>query len=494
MEPQPVRKRVEGSRGGALTPPPRGFTWYAALTVTAVAGHHLLPATARPLSYSLISATTLLPLGLLVRRSARHARLPWALVLVAMTLLAAGSWITAADGGRLREVGDQVVTAGHTVLLLGALALVLMRGRNDIGGLIDTGVALMGLGSLLWAGLLQPRLAEARMPLGTQVALLVTIFVLSGVLGALSRLWFVGGRRLLTLHLLVYALLIALVGNTALALTTGSMTADRPRWVETLFLIAYLCVGSAALHPSAHELSRPGPAPVDRLSGGRLIFLGAAMVANPVLGGGRQLLGLPADGLLIAVGTLAVAPFVMLRIHRLSVERQQAEHALVHQATHDALTGLPNRAELLSRLSAALDREGRAGHPRVVLLFCDLDGFKGVNDRFGHAAGDALLREVATRLRTRLPHGDTVARYGGDEFLILSENASAAAITGLHSQIDDALATPIRLGGEPVRIRASVGAVVSDGATDADELVRRADESMYRAKPQRRPTPVHPTR
>jgi diguanylate cyclase (GGDEF)-like protein len=459
----------------------RAFTCYTAITSTAVAVHQVLPAAARPLSYSLILATTLVPLSLLVRRSPSHARLPWSLLLIAMVVLAAGSWITAAGGGAVRMLGDQIVTVGHVFILLGALALVITRGRNDVGGLIDAAVALMGLGSLLWACLLQPGLAAIDAPLTARITVLVTIFVLSGVLGALGRLWFVGGR-LLALQLLVYALLIALVGNTALALTSGSMTIDRPRWVETLFLIAYLCVGASALHPTIHELSRPGPAPVDRLSGGRLVFLGATMVVAPVVGGGRQVLGLPADGLLIAIGTVAVAPFVMLRIHRLARQREAAERALIHQATHDPLTGLPNRAELLMRLAAALAREQLTGRLGVVLLFCDLNGFKLVNDRLGHAAGDRLLAEVASRLRAGVRAGDTVARYGGDEFLVLCDNGSAATVERLRALIDHALSAPIELGGEQVRVGASVGAVTSDGIADADELIRRADEAMYVAK------------
>jgi diguanylate cyclase (GGDEF)-like protein len=457
------------------------------VTGTAVAVHEFLPPAGRMWSYTLISATTLLPLGALVRRSGPGARRAWYMLLVAMALLALGSWITAAGGVAYRTAGDLVVTAGNAVLLAAALALVIRRGRNDMGGLIDAAVALMAFGSLLWACLLQPRMSAARTPLGGQVAVLITIFVLCGILGALSRIWIVGGRRLVPLQLLVCALLQALVGNTALAMASGSITSNRPAWVEVFFLIAYLCVGSAALHPSVHELNRPGPSPVDRLSIGRLVFLGAAMVVGPVVGGGRQLLGLPADGLLIAAGTLAVAPFVMVRIHRLAAQREAAERALLHQATHDALTGLPNRAELLARLAAALDRERTAGRPGVVLLFCDLNGFKLVNDRLGHAAGDRLLVEVAERLRTGLRADDTVARYGGDEFLVLCESGSPATVARLRDHIQSALSTPIELGGEQVRVGASVGAVTSDGAADADELIRRADEAMYEAKQQRHP-------
>jgi diguanylate cyclase (GGDEF)-like protein len=257
------------------------------------------------------------------------------------------------------------------------------------------------------------------------------------------------------------------------------------------FLLTYLCVGAAPLHPSVHELSRPGPTPEDRLSVGRLVFLGAALVVDPLVGGARQMIGLPTDGPLLAIGSLLVAPLVMIRVGRLAHQRQQAEQALLHQATHDTLTGLPNRGELLTRLGAALARERVARRPAVVLLFCDLNGFKEVNDRLGHLAGDLLLTEVGARIRAGLRAGDTLARYGGDEFLVLcEETAQQEAVARLCGHIESALALPFAIAGETVLISSSIGAVISDGATHADELITRADQAMYRAKQRRRTSVV----
>jgi diguanylate cyclase len=170
--------------------------------------------------------------------------------------------------------------------------------------------------------------------------------------------------------------------------------------------------------------------------------------------------------------------------------RTQAERALRasearfrHQATHDPLTGLPNRAELHTRLDAALSRERATGRPSVVLLFCDLNGFKAINDRLGHRAGDQLLTEVGARIRAGLRAGDTLARYGGDEFLVLCEDDDPdQAGERLTAHVHRALAEPFRLAGEPVTIGASVGAVRSAGRAGADELISRADQAMYRAK------------
>ncbi len=468
---------------GTATSSARGFRWYVAFALMATAGYPLLPDAARSVATCVILGATVLPLVGLLPRQRPQDRLPWALLAVAMGVLTIGNVLSMFGGSEQRMNAELLITLGHAVVLVAAVTLVLRRGSNDIGGLLDVSVAAIGLGGLLWTALIFPRLQTLGTSPGEQVALLVSILVLVGVLGALSRMWIVADRRLPALHLLVYALILALIGNVLQAMSLGTMTGGATLGQEMFFLLTYLCVGAAPLHPSVHELAKPGPTPDDRLSIGRLIFLGAALVVNPLVGGAREMIGLTADGPLLAVGSLLVAPLVMIRVGRLAHQRQQAEQALLHQATHDALTGLPNRGELLDRLAAALCRERRLGRPAVVLLFCDLNGFKDVNDRLGHLAGDLLLTEVGVRIRSGLRAGDTVARYGGDEFLVLcEEEAQEAAVARLRGHIETALARPFRIAGASVDISSSIGAVISDGATHADELITRADQAMYRAK------------
>jgi diguanylate cyclase (GGDEF)-like protein len=152
----------------------------------------------------------------------------------------------------------------------------------------------------------------------------------------------------------------------------------------------------------------------------------------------------------------------------------------MHQAYHDSLTGLPNRELFVDRLAGALARSGRSGQP-VGVLFLDLDGFKNVNDSQGHAAGDELLRTVAERLSGSLRSGDTAARFGGDEFAILLEAlADELEAQVVADRILEAVREPLELGGEPLRVTASIGiATARDG--DADPL-RDADLAMYTAK------------
>ena len=160
---------------------------------------------------------------------------------------------------------------------------------------------------------------------------------------------------------------------------------------------------------------------------------------------------------------------------------------LVHQAFHDALTGLPNRALFRDRTQQALARAHNRRRPaagRVAVLFGDLDDFKAVNDGLGHAAGDALLQQVAMRLRTTLRTEDTIARLGGDEFAILLEDLpEAAAAEATARRLLSSLTPPIQLGEREVVARMSIGVALSHGPQDtAEALLRDADAAMYAAK------------
>ncbi|GAA2599052.1 MULTISPECIES: diguanylate cyclase CdgB [Streptomyces] len=214
-------------------------------------------------------------------------------------------------------------------------------------------------------------------------------------------------------------------------------------------------------------------------------------------------------------------------------ERKRRELQLAHRASHDSLTGLPNSAELRSRLAARLCRRPQSshaavadamdaayGHPAVLdsgghtfdfaavaepygafdhhvhavapeeggrddgtkglaVLFCDLDGFKSINDRFGHNAGDAVLIEVARRLSAGVRDGDTVARLGGDEFVILANGLGRADAEDLAVRLRGEIIQPIRAEGRAVRVGASFGIGWAHCGMTADEVLKSADERMY---------------
>jgi diguanylate cyclase (GGDEF)-like protein/PAS domain S-box-containing protein len=161
--------------------------------------------------------------------------------------------------------------------------------------------------------------------------------------------------------------------------------------------------------------------------------------------------------------------------------RKTLESQLQHQSFHDALTGLANRALFLDRVDHAIARHGRSRRPISVLVL-DVDDFKIVNESLGHAAGDALLVEIASRLRNCLRPGDTIARMGGDEFAVLLEDILATDATVVAERVMIALDQPLTLLGRRVGARASIGIADSIEGDSAVELLRKADAAMYGAK------------
>lgn len=164
-------------------------------------------------------------------------------------------------------------------------------------------------------------------------------------------------------------------------------------------------------------------------------------------------------------------------------ERKKFEESLRHQATHDELTGLPNRWLFRLQLNQALARAGRSGL-RAAVLFLDLDYFKTVNDSFGHATGDALLVQVGARIRSALRENDTLARMGGDEFaILLTDLVDVDEAVSVASKLLIALQSSYRLHDQDVYSGASMGlAFYPDDAQDSDTLLRYADLAMYQAK------------
>ncbi|MGH9275068.1 MAG: diguanylate cyclase domain-containing protein [Acidimicrobiales bacterium] len=164
---------------------------------------------------------------------------------------------------------------------------------------------------------------------------------------------------------------------------------------------------------------------------------------------------------------------------------EAAEERMRHLATHDTLTGLPNRAALTEELDRAVSRQDRSG-TGLAVLFCDLDSFKPVNDRLGHAEGDAVLVEVAARLRSVVRDADFVARLGGDEFVVLCEGSgpTTAVIDELAARLHAVMEPRVDLDDESVKVGLSIGVAMLEpgGSCAADRLLLLADQAMYDAK------------
>jgi len=165
-------------------------------------------------------------------------------------------------------------------------------------------------------------------------------------------------------------------------------------------------------------------------------------------------------------------------------ERARIEHQLRHDAYHDSLTGLPNRALLLDRLNSALYRSRRSSKYRFAVLFLDIDDFKNVNDSFGHVIGDKLLVEIAYRLTNCVREMDTIARLGGDEFVLLIETVmDDHQVTYVANRVQNQLTSPFHMEGIEILTSSSIGIVIDgEGYDNAEDILRDADIALYRAK------------
>jgi len=183
------------------------------------------------------------------------------------------------------------------------------------------------------------------------------------------------------------------------------------------------------------------------------------------------------------LATSTLTPALLRRALAHATTRKRGEAQLAHQALHDQLTGLPNRALFLDRLGVALERARRSG-AQLAVLFLDFDNFKQINDSRGHAAGDRLLAIIGERLSGLLRPMDTVARFGGDEFTFLFEDlTSEREVVLIADRICQAARQPIEIDGVELSVTVSVGiAMVADPTVSSETVLREADAAMYRAK------------
>lgn len=171
----------------------------------------------------------------------------------------------------------------------------------------------------------------------------------------------------------------------------------------------------------------------------------------------------------------------MVAVSSDALARLRMTDDMTHLARHDLLTSLPNRGVLIDRVEHALEMSRRRG-TRIALLFVDLDGFKPVNDRFGHAAGDAVLIDVAQRLVGCVRESDTVARLGGDEFALLLEEVDPLEVTSACQRILESLSRGVHVAGHLLPLSASVGVALGGISETAESMLRNSDLAMYEAK------------
>ncbi len=387
------------------------------------------------------------------------------------------------------SLADAFYLAGYPIIVVGLFLFIRRRlGGGDRSGLLDAAILTTSAGVLTWTFLMQPALVGQDMdPLSLAIsgAYPLADLVLIGVtLGLLVT----PGARTTSFRLLITSLVLMLVADQIYALQSLSDTYQSGSPLDLLWLLAYLTVGSAALHPSMRTLSEAQPVNVTWLGPVRLLFLTAAMLTGPILMTvGRE--GTDTGLWVIAGGSALLSVLVLARLAGLvgtlarDVEQRRAlEERLSHQAYHDALTGLANRRLFVERVAAALGARRAPGG--LAVLFLDLDDFKTVNDEMGHAAGDALLAAVSERLAGACRETDLAARLGGDEFgVFVTELQDVSEARLVAERIHAVLSNPVEIAGRTVPVGVSLGVAVDTAETrTADDLLGAADVAMYRAK------------
>jgi diguanylate cyclase (GGDEF)-like protein len=422
-------------------------------------------------------------------------RLPWHLLMAGMCMLTIvnASWCITVDVlGRAPPSGSlpiRLLQMGGYIAILGSSIVVVMRHAPQVGGgVVDAALIGTGLAAPVWAILLHPRLDADGTSVAGQVVPLVQTFVLLATAGALLRISRSTRQARSALNLFIVSLASTVLGLIGSVVFTDPTTGEQSVLVTVFWVVGYLSQAAAALHPSAAALTEPSESRPDELSATRLTQLGAVLLVSPIVGGLPYLFGVKPDILLLSLGPLLTVPLVLVRFAQLNQQRTRDQQTLAFQATHDDLTGLANRRHLMSLAGDATDRLRSGELPALSVLYGDLDGFKPINDRLGHDAGDHVLQAVSERLRSVLRDGDQAGRIGGDEFLLLCPGLDLAGARAVRRRVDEVMAEPIVWRGMPLDVGITIGVAAADNTTVtcADDLITAADESMYARKRERR--------
>jgi diguanylate cyclase len=445
---------------------------YLVVALILIAWYPLLPTAGRNAIF-LLAAVAAIPavLAAMAWINPGHRRF-WVLLLAALVLIGIANVGAIYTRGTAVSINGPFDAAGNVLLLIAALELVRQQARNNVGSIVDTSIAALSVGGVLWALVLGPNLLPAYQSTPDKLAFCVLVIALCGVLGALGQV--VIARPVPAVGPLIAGLGLALTADVLVAVTTDQRVTTA---AGMMFVGAYTAVALFSLDPSASQLLTPAPARADTLSLKRLVFLAVAVAIVPIVVGARQIASAQSDGLVLVICSAASATLVMVRIRQLSSQRDRAEQAIRYQATHDPLTGLPNRRQFVTQLGEAL----ACGEPCTV-VFCDLDRFKAVNDGFGHRRGDEVLIEVAQRLRGSVRTHDVVSRFGGDEFVILIRASAPDEVQIINRRIVHALSRPVATAQAHISIGVTTGAATAAKESDPEDLISRADRAMYTAK------------
>ncbi|MFI7545680.1 diguanylate cyclase domain-containing protein [Actinoplanes sp. NPDC049599] len=387
-------------------------------------------------------------------------------------------------------------------LFTAALASCALRGQpagNRRTDAIDGLVVVLGVSAASWHFIAEPFLAIGGLD-AWQTALFwfYELFELARI-ALLALILMSPSARGHAQRLVLTGMALPIAGDVLFTHAATTDAAVPVGWFDLLWLLGPVMIAATALHPAMAVPVRPDR-PADTVSGPRLVIFVLLTAVIPVVTGLDDITGVaaprsrPAEGAWVQmILGVSVAILLVLRLGMLSAVAQRRSKALEealrqqqalreqleHRATHDSLTGLGNRAALIDALDSALARPPGS---RGWLILLDLDGFKKVNDTFGHPVGDALLVVLAGDFDAAVPATGRVARLGGDEFAIVLPEADEAAVTWQAERILGLAAQQRRIAGATITVSASLGLLPLELMTDTADALRDADIALYAAK------------
>ena len=431
-----------------------------------------------------VAVAAMLSFGFVVASRLHQHRAAWIVILIGQACFLIGDVCLSLlehvfHSDAYPNIGDVFYVGGYPFIAVGLVMLLRTRGTSrDAGGVIDGFIVATSVGVLLWVFFVEPTAFDNTLPVFER---LVSVAYPAGDLLLIAigaQLAVRQVRRQAPYWILAVSLLALLVSDLGyLYQSLYSVYAERDP-IDFGWWISYALIVAVLLHPKVGEIAAAPIRSRPSLSPRRILLLSLVTIAAPLTIAARSAAGASLQLPVLLGGTVVLFGLVVLRMVVMARELEDSRSLLLHEATHDALTGLGNRTLFSERVDHAL-----ADDVPVAVLCLDLDDFKLVNDSLGHPAGDVVLQVVGERLLGLLRPGDAVARLGGDEFAMMVTGPDAATGGAVAQRALSAVCEAIGIPDGPiVHSNVSIGIAHSSSDSSVEALLRDADIAMYLAK------------